>query len=41
MDPGHQPNVLKKLSFIQEQLIAQVHPVIAVYQLKGGQFGYS
>lgn len=41
MDPGPQPDVLKKLTFLEEQLIAQVHPVITVYRLKGGQFGYS
>ena len=41
MDPGPQPDVLKKLTFVEEQLIAQVHPVITVYRLKGGQFGYS
>lgn len=41
MNPGPQPDVLKKLTFLEEQLIAQVHPVISVYRLKGGQFGYS
>lgn len=41
MDPGEQPEELKKLSYIEEQLIAQIHPVISVYRIKGNQFGYS
>ncbi|KAK3907787.1 ATP-dependent DNA helicase [Frankliniella fusca] len=41
MDPGSVPVELKDLSFVEEQLISQVHPVIAVFKLKGIQYGYS
>lgn len=41
MLPGDQPPELKMLSPVEEQLIALVHPVISVYRLKSGQFGFS
>ncbi|KAK3916400.1 ATP-dependent DNA helicase [Frankliniella fusca] len=41
MDPGSVPVELKDLSFVEEQLISQVHPVIALFKLKGIQYGYS
>jgi energy-coupling factor transporter ATP-binding protein EcfA2 len=40
MDPGDQPNQLKNLTLIEQLLIAQVHPVLCVFRLKGGQYGY-
>ena len=40
MDPGEVPGCLRDLTFIEEQLIARVHPVLCVYKLKGLQFGY-
>lgn len=41
MDPGIQPPELQSLSYVEEQLIAQIHPVISVYRIKGNQYGYS
>ena len=41
MDPGILPEELKGLSYVEEMLIALVHPVISVYRIKGGQYGYS
>ncbi|KAE8740744.1 hypothetical protein FOCC_FOCC013730 [Frankliniella occidentalis] len=40
MDPGAVPLELQGLTFIEEQLIARVHPVLSVYKLKGCQYGY-
>lgn len=40
MDPGEVPEELKGLTFIEEQVIARVHPMIMVYKLKGHQYGY-
>ena len=40
MNLGEQLEVLKLLTFVQEQLIAQVHPVITVNQIRGRQLGY-
>lgn len=40
MDPGDVPEQLKGLTFIEEQLIARVHPLISIFKLKGLQFGY-
>jgi len=40
MDPGVVPDELKDLSFVEEQLIARIHPVLSVYKLKGCQYGY-
>ncbi|XP_055344659.1 uncharacterized protein LOC129592610 [Paramacrobiotus metropolitanus] len=42
MDPGEIPPALKCLSFIEQQLIAKVHPVVSVYKIgKGQQLGYT
>ena len=41
MDPVPVPDQLQNLTFIEEQLIARIHPVISVYRIKGGQFKYS
>lgn len=40
MDPGEVPNELKDLTFIEEQLISRVHPMISVFKLNGLQYGY-
>lgn len=40
MDIGDVPPQLSNLTYIEEQLIAQTHPVISVYRLKYGQMGY-
>jgi len=40
MDPGYVPEVLQELSYIEEQLIAKVHPVLTVQKLKACQYGY-
>lgn len=40
MDPGELPLELQNLTYIEEQLIAQVHPVMSVYRLKYGQMSY-
>jgi len=40
MHPGDVPNELKDLSFCEELLIALIHPVISLYQIRGGQYGY-
>ncbi|KAK3931894.1 putative transcriptional regulator SLK1, partial [Frankliniella fusca] len=40
MDPGEQPEELKGLTFIEEQVIARVHPIITVFKVKGHQYAY-
>ncbi|CAG8641197.1 7999_t:CDS:2 [Cetraspora pellucida] len=40
MDPGDVSKELKCLTEIEEMLIAQVFPVVSVYYLHGGQYGY-
>ena len=40
MDPGDVPEELQGLSEIEEMLIARVFPVMSVYRLRGGQYGY-
>jgi len=40
MDPGDAPEELIGLTFIEEQVIARVHPMITVYKLKGHQYSY-
>ncbi|CAG8559029.1 9051_t:CDS:10, partial [Scutellospora calospora] len=40
MDPGEVPEELQGLTEIEEMLIAQVFPVMVVYRLCGGQYGY-
>ena len=40
MDVGEIPEELQGLTFIEEQLIARIHPMIVVYKLKGHQYGY-
>lgn len=41
MDPGEQPPELKDLTYIEEQLIARISPMLSVFKLKGHQYGYS
>lgn len=41
MDPGPVPNELSGLTYVEQQLIARVHPVMNVYKIKGHQIGYS
>lgn len=38
MDPGDIPRELIDLSFIEQQLMAPVHPVISVYRVGGQQY---
>lgn len=33
-DPGPQPQVLKDLTYLEQQLIAKVHPVMSIYSLQ-------
>lgn len=41
MDPGPRPPELEGLTFLEQQLIARVHPVVCVYKIRGHQYGYS
>ncbi|XP_054257274.1 uncharacterized protein LOC128982231 [Macrosteles quadrilineatus] len=41
MDPGPVPDELTGLTYLEQQLIARVHPVVSVYRIKGHQLGYS
>lgn len=41
MDPGVVPDELKNLTYIEEMLIAMIHPVVSIYRLKGGQYGHT
>ncbi|KAK3917404.1 ATP-dependent DNA helicase RRM3 [Frankliniella fusca] len=41
MDPGTVPDVLSGLTYVEEQLIARIHPVVSLFKIKGHQFGYS
>ncbi|KAK3932677.1 ATP-dependent DNA helicase [Frankliniella fusca] len=40
MDPGDVPEALSGLTFIEEQLISKIRPIISVFKLKGHQYGY-
>jgi hypothetical protein len=40
MDPGTVPPELSDLTYLEEQLIARIHPVISVYRIRGHQIGY-
>lgn len=41
MDPGPVPPELADLTYLEQQLIARIHPVISVYRIRGQQIGYS
>lgn len=41
MDPNEVPDELKRSTFLEQQLIALVHPIVSVYRVKGQQFAYS
>jgi ATP-dependent DNA helicase PIF1 len=40
MDLGDVPEVLSCLTYIEQMLIAQVHPVVTLFRIQGNQFGY-
>ncbi|KAK3920379.1 ATP-dependent DNA helicase [Frankliniella fusca] len=40
MDPGVVPSELMGLTFVEQLLIALIHPVLSVFKLKGCQYGY-
>ncbi|CAG8581859.1 15995_t:CDS:2, partial [Gigaspora rosea] len=40
MDPGEVPQELKGLTNVEKMLIAQVFPIISVFNLRGGQYAY-
>ncbi|KAK3924208.1 Capsid-associated protein VP80 [Frankliniella fusca] len=40
MDPMDVPPELSELTFVEEQLIAKVHPMLVVFKVKGHQYGY-
>ncbi|KAK3923180.1 ATP-dependent DNA helicase [Frankliniella fusca] len=40
MDPGVVPPELLGLTFVEQLLIALIHPVLSVFKLKGCQYGY-
>lgn len=41
MDPGKLPVELEGLTYVEQQLIAKIHPVVSVYRIrKGNQFAY-
>ncbi|KAK3911536.1 ATP-dependent DNA helicase [Frankliniella fusca] len=40
MDPGIVPEELLGLTFVEQLLIALIHPVLSVFKLKGCQYGY-
>lgn len=41
MDPMEVPPELQNLTYVEEQLIAKVHPLISIFKLKGNhQYGY-
>lgn len=41
MDPGPVPPELSGLTHIEQILIAQVHPIISMYRIRGAQYVYS
>src|SRR5699024_9988505 len=40
MHPGDVPEALKGLSYIEQMLIAQIHPVIRLFKIQGRQVAY-
>jgi hypothetical protein len=40
MDPGIVPTELSDLTYLEQQLIARIHPVVSVYKIRGHQLGY-
>lgn len=40
IDPGPVPDELTDLTYIEQMLIAQVHPIVSVFGLKGGQYAH-
>lgn len=41
MDPGDVPPELQDLTYIEQMMIAQCHPVISFYKIRGAQHAYS
>lgn len=41
MDPGDVPEVLQGLSFVEQQLIAMIHPVVSLYKIMNVQYKYT
>ncbi|KAL7291692.1 hypothetical protein TKK_0014482 [Trichogramma kaykai] len=41
IDPGPIPNELQDLTYIEQMLIARVHPVISIFRIHGNQYAYS
>ena len=41
MDPGEIPEELQNLTDIEQLLIAQVHPIISLWKIRGAQYAYS
>lgn len=40
MNPGVVPPELQDLTYIEQMLIAQIHPVISLYRIRGAQYSY-
>ena len=41
MGPGSVPEKLLNLSYIEQMLIAKIHPIITIYRIQGNQYSYS
>jgi hypothetical protein len=41
MDPGPVPSQLQNLSQVEEMLISRILPIMSIYRLPHGQYGYS
>lgn len=41
MDPGPIPLELTDLTYIEQMLIAEVHPFVSFYKIRGAQYGYN
>ena len=41
MNPGSVPEELLDLSYIEQMLIARIHPIITIYRIQGNQYSYS
>ncbi|XP_012146256.2 uncharacterized protein LOC105663231 [Megachile rotundata] len=41
MDPGEVPQELVGLTYIEQMLIARIHPVVSLYKIRGAQYAYT
>ncbi|XP_023241576.1 uncharacterized protein LOC111639860 [Centruroides sculpturatus] len=41
MNPGEVPPRLQGLTYIEQMLIAQIHPRITIYRIRGAQYSYN